>query len=48
MTQLQPRDYVRVKDRKEQNGAFHDSGPEESEELKEAPPDGISDDEVPF
>ena len=48
MTQLQPRDYVRAKDRKEQNGAFHDSGPEKSEELKEAPPDGISDDEVPF
>ena len=48
MTQLQPRDYVRAKDRKEQNGAFHDSGPEKSEELKEAPPDGISDDDVPF
>jgi hypothetical protein len=48
MTRLQPRDYVRVKDRQEQTGAFRNSVLKKNEEPKEAPPDGISDDGVPF
>jgi hypothetical protein len=50
MTPLEPRDYVRVKDRQEQNGAFHNSVVEKNEEPKEASPDGISDDDddVPY
>lgn len=47
MTPLQPRDYVRVKDRQEQNGASNESV-EQNEEPKEAPSDGVSDDDVPF
>ena len=49
MTRLQPRDYVRVKDRQEQNSAFRNSVLEKkNEEPKEAPPDGVSDDDVPL
>ena len=45
MVQLQPRDYVRAKDRQKQNG---DSAAEKNEGLKEEPSDGVSDDDVPF
>jgi len=49
VVQLQPRDYVRAKDRQDQNGVSPNFvAGEKNEEPKEVPPDGISDDDVPF